>query len=262
MAFTHSLREYCGGLRLQKAGPNLSPELRAATTEFKSSGLIACPADKGSTVVAMPAVRYESLCLSHLDGLAYARVTDIPPVNRLLLAAAEPVWHSLPPRVQRRLEQPGTRFPNFYGLPKLHKSPLAIRPIVSSINSDTYWWAVWLHLLLWPFVMDTPTTLRDSTQLARQLNTLTWPEDGTFLTMDVVQLHTAIKHKDGLRALAWHIRDSYSPALRGSIMEVMHLYLHHNLLGCHFTKCQALQWVHRRPPPMPQFSCCGLNFCT
>ena len=228
VAFTHSLREYCGALRLQKAGSNLSRELRAAITQFKSSRLIACPADKGSTVVAMPATLYESLCLAHLDGPAYTKVTDIPPVNQLLLAAAVPVWHSLPPRVQRRLEQPGTRFPNFHGLPKLHKTPLAIRPIVSSINSDTCWWAVWLHLLLWSSVMDAPTTLRDSTQLARQLEALTWPEDGTFLTMDVVQLYTSIKHEDGLRALAWHIRDSHSPALRGSIMEVMRLCLHHN----------------------------------
>ena len=228
VAFTHSLREYCGALRLQNSGSNLSLEVRAAIMQFKSSSLIACPADKGSTVVAIPVTLYESLCLAHLDGPAYAKVTDIPPVNRLLLAAAAPVWHSLPPRVQRRLEQPGMRFPNFYGLPKLHKTPLAIRPILSSINSDTYWWAVWLHLFLWPSVMDAPTTLIDSIQLARQLEALTWPEDGTFLTMDIVQLYTSIKHEDGLRALAWHIRDSHSPALRGSIMEVMHLCLHHN----------------------------------
>ena len=95
-------------------------------------------------------------------------------------------------------------------------------------TSDTYWWAMWLHLLPWPSVMNAPTTLRNSTQLARQLDALTCPEDGTFLTMDIVQLYTSIKHEDGLRALAWHIRDSYSPALRGSIMEVMRLCLHHN----------------------------------
>ena len=128
MAFTHSLQEFCGSLRLQKAGPNLSPDLRSAITEFRSSGLIACPADKGSTVVVIPASRYESLCLAHLDGPAYARVTNIPLVNQLLRIATEPIWHSLPPPPPR-VHPPSVlhHLPPLPGRPVCHP-PAAGRP--------------------------------------------------------------------------------------------------------------------------------------
>ena len=94
-------------------------------------------------------------------------------------------------------------FPNFYGLPKLHKTPVAIRPTVSSVDSDTYWWAVWLHL--WPSVEQAPTTLWDNAHLTSSLEHLQWPKDGTFLTLEVAQLYTSIQHEDspGISGIAF-----------------------------------------------------------
>ena len=140
--FTDRLRSYCWELSPAPVGPNLPPELSTALRELRDLDLVVCPADKGATVVVLPATRYRNLCLEHLSTPAYETVTDILPVNCLLRKAAASIWDSFPLRVQRRLEAPGTRFPNFYGLPKIHKTPVAIRPIVSSIDSDTYWWAV------------------------------------------------------------------------------------------------------------------------
>ena len=209
-------------------GPKLPPELATALRELQNSDLVVCPAEKGASAVVLPATCYRNLCLDHLAKTVYETVTDIPPVNCLLRKAADPIWDSFPLWVQRRLEAPGTRFPNFYGLPKTHKTPVAIQCIVSSVDSDTYWWAVWLHLVFWPSVEQAPSTLRDSTHLVTALKALQWPEDGCFLTLGVVQLYTSIKHEDGLRALAWHVRDLFCPAVKSSNMEVMRLCLVHN----------------------------------
>ena len=87
-----------------------------------------------------------------------------------------------------------------------------------------------LHHLLWPSVVQAATTVRDSTQLVTTLESTPWPEDGTCQAMDVVQLYTSIK------------QDSFSPAVRGSIMDVMRLasiITTSHSLGCPTINCQA-----------------------
>ena len=106
----------------------------AALRRLRESDLVICPADKGASIVVMPKSKYIQFCHTHLaDCLTYETVKAIPSIQPMFLEAAADLLKILPARVRRRLQALGTRMPNFYGLPKLHKNPVVIRPIVSLV---------------------------------------------------------------------------------------------------------------------------------
>ena len=217
--FTHFLKLANRSLfqfRPQHTSLNLDKEHRAALEELQTANLVVCPADKGSTAVVLPSATYSNLVSEHLaDVNTYEQVTEVPDTQQLFLDALGEDLHHLHPRVQRRLRQPGERVPNFYGLPKLHKTPLKIRPIVSSVDSQTYYWAKWVHAELWPAVRTNPHMLVNSADLAVRLADVNWEADHMcFLNLDVVSLYTSIDHGQGIQAMMTFLRgDHVHPTL-------------------------------------------------
>ena len=129
-------------------------------------------------------------------------------------------------RLTKQLRTPGTRTPNFYGLPKLHKNPLKIRPIVSSILSPTYYLALFIHFTLWPTIIKHPSTLINSTDLLTNTRNLPLTHNSVLMTMDVVSLYASIKHIHSLQALAWHLRQQDIPGpWRAAVVKIMRIIL-------------------------------------
>ncbi|CAI5693976.1 unnamed protein product [Oreochromis niloticus] len=64
---------------------------------------------------------------------------------------------------------PGDAIPCIYGLPKIHKEGVPLRPIVSSINSATYNIAKHLATILAPLVGNTPHHIKNSTDKVQKL---------------------------------------------------------------------------------------------
>ena len=60
--------------------------------------------------------------------------------------------------------------PRFYGLPKIHKLGIPLRPIVSFVNSLTYAISGYLARILSPVVGNTDYTVKNSCEFARQVN--------------------------------------------------------------------------------------------
>ena len=56
--------------------------------------------------------------------------------------------------------------PRFYGLPKIHKTGIPLRPIVSFINSPTYDVSSYLAKILSPVVGNTVNTVKNSLEFA------------------------------------------------------------------------------------------------
>ena len=98
----------------------------------KTSGLVICAADKGSTTVAVCRRKYIEMCAQLLaDADTYMVVRTIHYIHEVSVrAATREIRPRVHKRVWQRLSSPGLRVPNFYGLPKLHKKPVVIRPIV------------------------------------------------------------------------------------------------------------------------------------
>jgi hypothetical protein len=89
------------------------------------------------------------------------------------------------------------RYPTFYGLVKMHKLPICLRPILSCINSPTYHASKWVDWKLKSIMFKGFSFVKDSKQLLLQLqNTIHLSADSTLLSADVVSLYPSIDLAD------------------------------------------------------------------
>ena len=85
------------------------------------------------------------------------------------------------------------RIPQFYCIPKVHKNPIAYRPIVSSVNSEMGDLSKWLDVKLQSVVHLCPCYLKDSRALLKKLKRLgQLPPTAVVVTADAVSMYTNI----------------------------------------------------------------------
>lgn len=93
--------------------------------------------------------------------------------------------------------------PYYYHLPKIHKdqkNPPG-RPIISGINSCPSNLSHYVDLFLQDYVIQLPSHLKDSDNLIRILNELSWYDGLHFLTLDVTSLYSNIGHEKGIQCV-------------------------------------------------------------
>jgi hypothetical protein len=91
--------------------------------------------------------------------------------------------------------------PIFYGMPKVHKTPLKFCPVVSCINSFTLIFSTWLDFRMKKLLHLIPLYVKDSTALLQQLNTLHLPAGSKLFTADATSMYTNIKTNTEIRTL-------------------------------------------------------------
>jgi hypothetical protein len=89
----------------------------------------------------------------------------------------------------------------FYILPKVHKTPLAGRPIVSCINTLTYHTSKYLHNLLKPLLKMIPSICSCSRDIIRKLSNFSCKQGSVILCADVKSLYPSIPIDFGLIAV-------------------------------------------------------------
>lgn len=93
------------------------------------------------------------------------------------------------------------RLPIFYGLPKVHKTPVSLRPVVSSTNSLLAIFSVWLDYKtkeLLPFVK---SYLKNSNTLISTLQNLHIPDHALLFTADATSMYTNIDTDIGIASI-------------------------------------------------------------
>ena len=123
------------------------------------------------------------------------------------------------------------RIPVFYIIPKLHKTPVVGRPIVSNINWVTTNVSILLDHYLRQFINTStvPSYLQDSLDLVRVLETSSFPKDCLLVTLDIASLYPSIPLKDGLQALRAFV--SHHTPLDPEIMALAHWVLYSNYIS-------------------------------
>ena len=97
----------------------------------------------------------------------------------------------------------GTRPGRFYLLPKVHKSGVPGRPVISSCSSPTEKNSELVDYFLKPLMSSIPTFLPDSFDFLDKLRSVVRFQDNLLLvTIDVVSLYPSIPHDDGINALS------------------------------------------------------------
>lgn len=135
-----------------------------------------------------------------------------------------------------------TRISQFYLIVKLHKNPVAGRPIVSSCESCTYAAAQWIDRELQPLMKQQRSYIQDSATLLHKLETTTFPPDITILTADVESLYPSITLSDAMRRIQQllHRTKGWGRSPRTAfLLSVLHWVLHNNIF--HFGDTSWLQ---------------------
>ena len=140
------VRQKITGL-LTKARPppkNLTYKESRALKELKNDhDLVVLPADKGNAAVIMDTLKYEDKMTNFLSDESTYRLLEKDPtpslqckMNATLLQLKKD--RKIPTTKYNTLRCSSGRIPSIYGLPKIHKPDIPLRPIVSFYSSPTY----------------------------------------------------------------------------------------------------------------------------
>jgi len=188
----------------------------------KDTSVTILPADKGRAVVVMNTNDYTDKINNLLnDDKTYHKITDKrrnptssteKSLNKLLLQIKDqPVSHDsskkqLEPKLYYKLHSTDSTPASFYGLPKIHKENVPIRPIMSAIGSPTYELSKYLANILSP-LQNNEYTVKNSASFVEKIRTLSVDPDEILVSFDVVSLFTYMTYMTS-RAF---LNSSYTP---------------------------------------------------
>ena len=126
------------------------------------------------------------------------------------------------------------RTSQLYFLKKIHKTPIGIRPIISSVNAITENISNFLDGWLNPLVTKLLSYIKDSREFIELVTTLKVPNDATLVSIDVSSLYTNIPHRDGIQACIRAIKecpdpDPLQPPLE-ILVEMLNIVLKNNVI--------------------------------
>ena len=148
-------------LVLQKASPpedNLSKKQRQALHSLKEDTEITIlPADKGRATVILNKEDNIKKCIDHLDSGPYIKLQKDPTegmkrearTKLAILRDNETIDQSL----YVKLKSTDSQAPRFYGLPKIHKASIPVRPLVSYSGSPLFDVSKYIANILKPYTL-------------------------------------------------------------------------------------------------------------
>ncbi len=107
--------------------------------------------------------------------------------------------------------------PRFYGLPKIHKPEIPLRPIVSFVNSPTYGVSSFLAKILSPVVGNTENTVKNSYHFAGFIRGKTLNADEVLVSFDVISLFTKIPVDLAIKVARKRLRQDVTLSQRTSM---------------------------------------------
>jgi len=94
------------------------------------------------------------------------------------------------------------RLPIFYGLPKVHKNPVALRPVVSTTNSLLAIFSTWLDYKMKELLPYVKSYIKNSTEVILDLKDLHIPQNAKLFSADAVSMYTNIETVSGIKAMS------------------------------------------------------------
>lgn len=165
--------------------------------KIKSNDLVISKADKGNCLVVLDKPEYINKVNQFLSSEDFTQITTNP-LDRFMtkLKNTLKLTHetlTLFNTNKFKLTPINPLTPFLYGLPKIHKPEVPIRPVVSYCNSPCHKLSIWLnHLLLSLTNFNSPFSVKNSTQLSQELKDLQIPNTAILVSFDVTNLFPSI----------------------------------------------------------------------
>ena len=186
---------------------NLPGHLRKAVRTLRNDeNIVILPADKGNSTVVMDRTEYDRKLEEMLSDNTYKKLDKDPTakIKRKVAKTLKKTEDKGELSKERRLFliPHASTAPQLYGLPKVHKEGIPLRPIVSTIGSPTYGLAKELARILSPLAGRTSSFVENSTHFVKKIRNT--PLDGSDLmvSFDVVSLFTKVPVEEAIGAIS------------------------------------------------------------
>ncbi|KAM7312611.1 uncharacterized protein ISCGN_009516 [Ixodes scapularis] len=171
-------------------------EVKALRALREDDKIVLLPADKGNSTVVLDRDDYEKKVQDLLDTSAYKKLPKDPTsqvqarMNKVLadIFKKHPDSRSLHLRLLCR----NGSAPGLYGLPKIHKPRVPLRPIVDFTTSPLRALSNYLHRTFSPLVGNTTTYVRNSSDFVEKVALLKLSAEDTMVSFDVISLFTSV----------------------------------------------------------------------
>ncbi|XP_064479104.1 uncharacterized protein LOC135392319 [Ornithodoros turicata] len=171
-------------------------EHKALRSLQEDSKIVILPADKGNSTVVLDRQDYDGKIRDLLDNSTYENLKKDPTsqIQTKLNKILADIFKKYPDAraLYLRLICRNGNAPGFYGLPKIHKPGIPLRPIVDFRSSPLRALSCYLHKVLSPLTGNTPTHVRNSAHFVERVSPLTISADECLVSFDVVSLFTNV----------------------------------------------------------------------
>ena len=119
--------------------------------------------------------------------------------------------------IYRRLYHTGAGSPKFYGLPKVHKEGMHLRPIISSRGSVTYETAKELARIQKPLVGRSPHHVQNTKDFISSIEGIQLKPDECIMSYDMNALFTSVTIQPAANIIKKHLEEDKELHLRTSM---------------------------------------------
>lgn len=177
--------------------------LKSLKRKINSNDLVLTKADKGNTIVVMNRDSYKEKVEEVIHGEDFVRLRSDPTKKfksevRNLITDSTFVF-SNPDKAKDKIVPMNSLPPILYGLPKIHKDNIPIRPVVSYIGAPAYNLAKHLNYILKDKIEFKPQfALKNSLDLIDRIKDLQLPNNAKLISLDVESLFSNVPYKECL----------------------------------------------------------------
>ena len=188
----------CGLIRRAKLPKdNLSKDQRKALKDLERlDDVVILPADKGNATVLMMKDDYDSKLMGMLGSDTYSILNKDPTKTQEAKLTRElkrlERTGEVPNELYNKIRPVGSKPPRLYGLPKIHKANVPLRPIVACINSPCYNLSKYVTKLISPLAGKSDSYVKNSEHFISMIKDLNLGPDETLVSFDVSSLFTNV----------------------------------------------------------------------
>lgn len=168
----------------------------------KNEDIITLKFDKGGAMVVMDNNYYIEKMHDHLDNSGCYKKLGRNPIKRIAKEVSKAIeGSSLDRETKEKLKTTSTMTPKIYGLSKIHKDGVPLRPIVETIGLSMYKLAKFLARKLKPLVGNIDTYIKYSSSFIEKIKGTNIKIDDILPSFDVVSLFTMIPINEGMKVI-------------------------------------------------------------